>query len=278
MSFVPSHPDPYAIHLPWFLFSSTSDAISHLITIMCHANQVDRLTQFTFVGLQEVVERTLAFKARHSDPLAFPNYLLVLYSWHICRGDYRNGSSLLPPSQPIPTTKLMCVASIQLRPRCTSRLDALAKSMALSPRSDPDKPNHTFSPSTPSLSSTRSMPGWRLRFRQLIITCPRFVWSCLLSSRDKFRVAPVTDVSLLFVLQSRKRHKLTSHIPEDQYSSTARSREVEIIELEDIRREYNLVLSTLILADKFPESFQAGKSSLLCLLLTTTKKEPNSFL
>jgi len=73
---------------------STNDAISHLITAMCHAGEVDRLTQFTFVGFQDVVERTLAFKARHSDPMAFPNYLLVLYAWHVRRGDYRNGELL----------------------------------------------------------------------------------------------------------------------------------------------------------------------------------------
>lgn len=70
---------------------SLTDSISHLITVMCHAGEVDRLTQFTFVGFQDIVERTLAFKARHADPLATPNYLLILYSWHISRGDYRNG-------------------------------------------------------------------------------------------------------------------------------------------------------------------------------------------
>jgi hypothetical protein len=64
---------------------------------MCHAGEVDRLTQFTFVGFQDVVERTLSFKARHSDPMAFPNYLLVLYAWHVRRGDYRNGESYLQP-------------------------------------------------------------------------------------------------------------------------------------------------------------------------------------
>lgn len=71
-----------------------TDCISHLVTIMCHAGEVDTLTAFTFVGMQDVVERTLAFKARNSDPLASPNYLLVLYSWHIRRGDYRGGLSL----------------------------------------------------------------------------------------------------------------------------------------------------------------------------------------
>lgn len=69
---------------------------------MCHANQVARLVQFSFVGLQDVIERTLAFKARHSDPMAFPSYPMVLYSWHIHRGDYRSGTSNRSLRHPCP--------------------------------------------------------------------------------------------------------------------------------------------------------------------------------
>lgn len=103
---------------------------------MCHAGEVDRLTQFTFVGFQDVVERTLAFKARHSDPMAFPNYLLVLYAWHVRRGDYRNGEWHLQ-SRAVSTEmggdELVIDASPPLlcsQPprRCTSRVAASARS------------------------------------------------------------------------------------------------------------------------------------------------------
>lgn len=35
---------------------------------------------------------------------------------------------------------------------------------------------------------------------------------------------------------ARKRRKLTSHIPEDKFSKASKGKDVEIIELEDIRR------------------------------------------
>lgn len=42
------------------------------------------------------------------------------------------------------------------------------------------------------------------------------------------------------------------------FSKAAQSKDVEIVDLEDIRREYNLVLSTLTLAEKFPNSFHSS--------------------
>jgi nuclear pore complex protein Nup160 len=58
---------------------------------MCECNEIGRLNAMSFVGLQQDVEHILGFKARNSDPLRFPNYYKVLYSWHISRGDYRSG-------------------------------------------------------------------------------------------------------------------------------------------------------------------------------------------
>lgn len=58
---------------------------------MCENDQVKRLCQFSFVGLQNEVERVLWAKAKASDATRFPNYYKVLYSYHIFRGDFRNG-------------------------------------------------------------------------------------------------------------------------------------------------------------------------------------------
>lgn len=60
---------------------------------MCEQNEVGRLNSLGFVGMQKDVEALLSYKARNSDPLRFPNYYKVLYSWHISRGDYRSGES-----------------------------------------------------------------------------------------------------------------------------------------------------------------------------------------
>ena len=58
---------------------------------MCESNEVGRLNQLGFVGMQKDVEGLLSYKARNSDPLRFPNYYKMLYSWYISRGDYRSG-------------------------------------------------------------------------------------------------------------------------------------------------------------------------------------------
>jgi hypothetical protein len=60
---------------------------------MCESNEVGRLNQLGFVGMQKEVEGLLSYKARNSDPLRVPNYYNVLYSWYISRGDYRSGES-----------------------------------------------------------------------------------------------------------------------------------------------------------------------------------------
>lgn len=62
---------------------------------MCENNEVGRLNALGFIGFQPKVEELLSFKARNSDPLRYPNYYKVLYSWHIARGDYRSGMYLL---------------------------------------------------------------------------------------------------------------------------------------------------------------------------------------
>jgi len=65
---------------------------------MCENNEVGRLNALGFIGFQQKVEELLSFKARNSDPLRYPNYYKVLYSWHISRGDYRSGASLCDTS------------------------------------------------------------------------------------------------------------------------------------------------------------------------------------
>lgn len=62
---------------------------------MCEANEVGRLTTLGFIGLQKEAEAILSFKARNSDPLRFPNYYKVLYTWHISRGDYRSAGEIM---------------------------------------------------------------------------------------------------------------------------------------------------------------------------------------
>ncbi|WVW84551.1 hypothetical protein I302_106585 [Kwoniella bestiolae CBS 10118] len=71
------------------------DFLGQLISVMCENNEVGRLNSLGFIGFQKDVEEMLRFKARNSDPLRFPNYYKVLYSWHIARGDYRSAGEIM---------------------------------------------------------------------------------------------------------------------------------------------------------------------------------------
>ncbi|OCF41500.1 hypothetical protein I317_04703 [Kwoniella heveanensis CBS 569] len=71
------------------------DFLGQLISVMCENNEVGRLNSLGFIGFQKDVEELLRFKARNSDPLRFPNYYKVLYSWHISRGDYRSAGEIM---------------------------------------------------------------------------------------------------------------------------------------------------------------------------------------
>ncbi|GAA5902615.1 hypothetical protein JCM5296_000723 [Sporobolomyces johnsonii] len=52
--------------------------------------------------------------------------------------------------------------------------------------------------------------------------------------------------------RGNKRRKITYHIPDEEYDSSA-SRPLEVLELADIRKEYNVALARLQLAAEFPE-------------------------
>lgn len=50
-----------------------------------------------------------------------------------------------------------------------------------------------------------------------------------------------------------KRRRITYHIPDDEYETPTASHPLEILQLSDIRREYTLLLSRLLLSPDFPE-------------------------
>ncbi|KAJ1961135.1 hypothetical protein IWQ62_003972 [Dispira parvispora] len=97
------------------------DCLRHLISVMCEQRQMHLITRWSFGELQEEVEQTLLFKARNSDihpsqivarstalqadsesqdsaqepPRVPPNYYKILYAYHTYRGDYRSASSAM---------------------------------------------------------------------------------------------------------------------------------------------------------------------------------------
>ncbi|TFK56037.1 hypothetical protein OE88DRAFT_1652614 [Heliocybe sulcata] len=68
------------------------DCVSDLVFRMCEDYAVEKLMTFNFAAFADEVERALSFKARNVDPMTRPFYSLVLHTWFIRRGDYRNAA------------------------------------------------------------------------------------------------------------------------------------------------------------------------------------------
>lgn len=66
--------------------------LGNLINAMCQDNEVQRLLALSFIGYEDVIENELVFKARNSDPLAFPNYHQVLYAYYMQKKKYKDGT------------------------------------------------------------------------------------------------------------------------------------------------------------------------------------------
>ncbi|KAJ2663191.1 hypothetical protein IWW48_001512 [Coemansia sp. RSA 1200] len=76
--------------------TTQQDCLRHLVGVLCERSDGAReLCRLSFTGLQEDVERTLLFKARHGDVTRAPNYYRILYAFHVFRGNYRNAASAM---------------------------------------------------------------------------------------------------------------------------------------------------------------------------------------
>lgn len=60
--------------------------------------------------------------------------------------------------------------------------------------------------------------------------------------------------------QNQKRTKINYHIPEEEYDDQT-TRQVDVMNVDDIRREYTILLSRLLLIPEFPELARTSTSS-----------------
>lgn len=153
--------------LPFFV--RTSDVpgkdrpLGNLINAMCQANEVQRLFSFSFIGYEDVLENELVFKARNSDPLAFPNYHQVLYAYYMQKKKFRDGEPIAtPPTDPSDST-----ASPQRDEPCISKASVCATTptcrQTTFSRWPPSRHNATLLPFPHSPKSNRKMHGQRFR-------------------------------------------------------------------------------------------------------------------
>lgn len=195
---------------------------------MCESNEVDRLLRFSWSGLQEEFEKTIAFRARNSDPLAVPNYFAILYAYHSNRADYRSAAiAMYQHGRKVGELAIKGGAfQFLLTQQCQSYLAAInALSLV------PDK--HAWIPSSCNhLGSTYHQVSYGEE-------------SSNLNQNSSDRI--------------RRRKRVTYFLPDKEFASG--TRDIEVLKLADIREEYTLVLSRLQLANELPQLSQPGSTT-----------------
>lgn len=193
--------------------------IRHLIGVMCDRAEIDRLTRLNFVGYQADVENTLSFKARNSDPIGWPNYSKVLYSWHVFRGDYRSGSFIY-------------LVPVDCRLIYSKAGEAMFKQAR-------------------RLNEIQCRPEEYIDFATEEAQCYLAAINCLslVDPGSAWVAMPASNINRKL---TRRQPKAPSVIPAEMFGEEALN-DVEIIELADMRQEYMLVMSRLSLAQRYPQ-------------------------
>ncbi|KAG8796796.1 hypothetical protein FRC12_000046 [Ceratobasidium sp. 428] len=184
--------------------------VRQLVIAMCEANQIDRLGRLGFVGYHVEVERTLSFKARHTDPFAWPDYAKVLYAWHVFRGDYRSaGAAMYERARRLGEEAVagLSAGGVGLQDEFVQVANVQARC-------------------------------YLAAINSLELVDPSHSWVLLSATMDDGD-------------QTRKRRKLTVHIPEAKFGPDCK--DFEVIQLFDMRQEHALVSARIELLRHYPE-------------------------
>ncbi|CAD6926017.1 unnamed protein product [Tilletia controversa] len=245
------------------------DCLRSLISVMCEQGQSPALLGFTFPGLQDKVERELSFKARNSHPLTYPNYFNILHKFHVFRGDLKNAAASmyqlaqkygelhrtggLFSADTDPAENFLDLAKLQAQ----SYLAALNALALCHPK------EAWFSDSTSS-----SMNMTEQEESPIDIDADDDLQSSGERRADAFSSAE-RDGEENYAASSAKRRRLTTYIPEHMFQEVRRP--IHMVRIDDVRREYHLVLARLELVRFFPEaanpSFVLGATNAVSLFV-----------
>lgn len=200
--------------------------LSHLISVMCENGEVALLTSLSFVGLQGEVERNLAFRARNSNPLGNHNYFNYLYAYHMAKGDHRSAGAVMYQQG----RKLKEIASYDSNDARVTTMQCQCYLAAVNALSLVE-PSHAWVAVQRAEGEARSV-------RDLALA----LWHSL--TRRAFPLSA-----------QNKRRKLKQYVPSEEFEKSP----VDVVELQDVRQEYELLLARLQLADDFPELEQTSE-------------------
>ncbi|PIA19582.1 hypothetical protein COEREDRAFT_68314 [Coemansia reversa NRRL 1564] len=194
------------------------DCLRHLTGVLCERDGgVAILCRLGFPGLQEEIERNLIFKARHSDILVLPNYYKILYSFHVYRGNYRNAASAMY--------------------QYAQRLSVVMR--------------HSGDVAQLLVDQGQALLAC---INGLSIVDRQYAW--VVVGRQQGAATDGADSGLSGPGDSsakRKRRRIA--IGRYDTSSSSQGQDIDIVELEDVRREYALCMARITLGTTFQELF-----------------------
>ncbi|EPQ59509.1 hypothetical protein GLOTRDRAFT_71020 [Gloeophyllum trabeum ATCC 11539] len=174
------------------------DCATSLVYRMCDDQAVEQLMSLNFAAFADEVEEALSYKARSDDPMATPCYALILHTWHIRRGDYRNAAMIMYQRG----------RKLALHPHYTNDLSRQLEAYltAMNALSLLDTKNAWFV--MPVLSSTDDEPRKR---RRLTRDIPRDKWAV---GKSDAEIVELSDIRYEYALLSA-RLELMQLNPED---------------------------------------------------------------
>ncbi|GAA5955260.1 hypothetical protein JCM3765_003262 [Sporobolomyces pararoseus] len=194
--------------------------LAHFISLVCENGASSLLTSLSFVGLENDLERNLSFRARNSDPLI----------------QIHHQTSTSTSSSP-DYYKILYSYHV-------SKGDFKSAATVM----------YQQARRIGELSNTRTS---QISFRDLVTAqCQSY-----LAATNALSLVEKEQAWVAIVLGGRddgelrvqnKRRKIHYYIPEDEYDPTS-SRPLELKELVDIRKEYQIALARLQLSNEFPE-------------------------
>ncbi|KAJ9100006.1 hypothetical protein QFC19_005824 [Naganishia cerealis] len=211
---------------PFAVFGSdavgTERPLGDLIHAMCHNNQIQALLSLPFIGLENQLEQELTFRARNSDPTTTPNYYQILFAWLIMRTDYRQAA----------------ITMYQQGRRIGEHLKS---------NNEPqfqDQANH----------SERYENCLTKQAQSYLAAIQAF---SLIDSKNAWFTIPVAHTTPFS--HTEKRRKVSSLIPESEF--TVRAKQLEIVKLEDIKKEYSAVVALLTVVRRIGGEVDPSESS-----------------
>lgn len=207
------------------------ECLRHLVSVMCEESHIQLLLHFTFPGLQNEVEKTLSFKARNSDPLSVPNYYAVLYSYHVFRGDLKSAGAVMYQH--------------------AERLGELHRTISLG--SDGIDLMERF-----MVVAVEQAQSYLASINALTMLKHENAWFAHAANPDEPRFedgaeslfAPTSSIRAGGAA-GKQTSSLTRYIPASAYSQ--RVQEIQVVSVDDVRREYTLALARLELVTRYPD-------------------------